>query len=48
MKKAKKEPDYEFAKKGNKHQFDFNEKVVSVLEQGFIQGGKTWEKPPET
>ena len=32
VKKAKREQDYEFAKKGNKHQFDFNEKVAGVLE----------------
>ena len=29
---SKREQDYEFAKKGNKHQFDFNEKVAGILE----------------
>ena len=32
VERAKREQDYEFAKKGNKHQFDFNEKVAGVLE----------------
>ena len=29
---VRREQDYEFAKKGNKHQFDFNEKVAGILE----------------
>ena len=31
-KKAKREQPFEFTKKGNKHQFDFNERVVDVLD----------------
>ena len=47
VKKAKREQDYELVKKGNKHKFDFNEKVAGVLEQGFIQGVGTWENLPK-
>lgn len=31
VKRAKREKTYEFSKKGNKHQHDFNKKVAGVL-----------------